>query len=98
MMLCNCCKPKNVARQVEEVFFQLQPTSNFSLNTIATQVAKKITPCNTNCRARFYFFPNVGDKLQGKLYRVTVYYNILVNCLQYRNTGCPKKVMVFDQQ
>ena len=52
--LCNICKPK-VARQLaHRACYTLQPTCKFSHNAIATHVAKKIAPCNINCRARFY--------------------------------------------
>ena len=50
--LCSHCKPKEVARQVAK---RACDTSNLSHNAIATQVTKKIAPCNTSCRAWFYF-------------------------------------------
>ena len=54
--LCNRCKPKKVETQVaKRACYTLQPTCNLSRNTILTQVAWKIAPCNTSCRARFYF-------------------------------------------
>ena len=55
--LCNCCKPKKIARQVAKraCCYTLQPTCNLSRIAIVTQVAKKITPCNTSYGARLYF-------------------------------------------
>ena len=49
-------KAPKVARHVEKrACYMLQPTCNSSRNAITTQVAKKIAPCNTSCRARVYF-------------------------------------------
>ena len=42
--LCNLCKPKN-ARQVAKMAGYM----------LATKFEKKISPCNTSCRARLYF-------------------------------------------
>ena len=53
--LCSCFKPNKVARQfAKRTCYTLQPTCNLSRNAIATQVAKKIAPCNTSSRAPFY--------------------------------------------
>ena len=50
--LCNLYKTKKVAKQVaKRTFYTLQPICTLSYNAIATQVAKKIAPCNTR------FFP-----------------------------------------
>ena len=52
-MRCNRCMPKIVANRA---CYTLQPTWTFSYNAIATQVVKKIAPCNTaSYRAGFYF-------------------------------------------
>ena len=43
------CKPDKVVRQVtKKTCYTLQPTCNWSCNAITTQVAKRITRCNTS--------------------------------------------------
>ena len=47
--LCKHCKLKTVARQAaERVCYESHPTCNLSHNSIATQVARKIAPCNAS--------------------------------------------------
>ena len=76
--LSNCCKPKKAVRQVaKRACYTLQPTCNFSCNTIATQVAKKLAPRNTSCRVRLYFlqrlqiFCEAIASCSPRLHRVT---------------------------
>ena len=55
--LCSRCKPEKVVRLVAKMTACniLQPTSNSSRGTIATQVAKELAQCNTSRRAQINF-------------------------------------------
>ena len=43
------------------ILYTLQPTCNLSCKVMATQVAKKIAPCKTSRRNRFYFLQRLQD-------------------------------------
>ena len=65
-ILCKRCKPKIVERQVaERVCYALQPTCDLPRTFIATQVARKIAPCNTSLLCSIIgSLQNLQDKLQ----------------------------------
>ena len=80
--LCSCCKPKKIARQVANRGHLTRcnrPTRSLSGNTIATQVAKKLAPCNTSYRPRFYSL----QRLKRFFETITIYRPIYSPTLQH---------------
>ena len=57
------CKPRKIARQVLRGHAARCNLLAFTSNAIATQVAKRLLPCNTSCRARFYFLQELFETI-----------------------------------